>query len=63
MADPTNSPPESVVETDVPEDFDWSMLSMRDPMAMVCQRTSGLPCGRTVDLLVRGQFISLSADN
>ena len=35
MADPTNSPPESVVATDVPEDFDWSMLSMRDPMAMV----------------------------
>ena len=28
-----------------------------------CQRTAGLPCGRTVDLLAGGHVISLSADN
>jgi len=28
-----------------------------------CQRTPGLPCGRTVDLPVGGQFISLPADS
>jgi hypothetical protein len=35
----------------------------QDPRWAECQRTLGLPCGRTVDLLAGGQFISLSADN
>jgi hypothetical protein len=35
MADPPNSQPESVVKTDAPGGFDWSMLSVQDPMAMV----------------------------
>ncbi|MEP6526601.1 MAG: DinB family protein [Nocardioidaceae bacterium] len=35
MTEPTNSPPEAAVETDMPEEFNWSMLSVPDPMAMV----------------------------
>ncbi|MGH3778241.1 MAG: hypothetical protein ACRDRR_21300 [Pseudonocardiaceae bacterium] len=31
------------------------------PLALVCQGTARLPCGRTVDLPVGGQLISLSA--
>jgi catechol 2,3-dioxygenase-like lactoylglutathione lyase family enzyme len=31
-------------------------------MSEVCQGTSGLPCGRSDDLLVGGQLISLRAD-
>jgi hypothetical protein len=35
MSDLTNSAPESAAESGAPEEFDWSMLSMQDPMAMV----------------------------
>ncbi|GAA3515177.1 hypothetical protein GCM10022262_42760 [Georgenia daeguensis] len=36
-------------------------LSQRQIAEEFCQRTVGCPCGRTGDLPVGGQFISLSA--
>jgi hypothetical protein len=35
MTDPTNAPLESAGETDMPEEFDWSMLSGQDAKAIV----------------------------
>src|SRR5699024_3613958 len=45
----------------IPSGFCYTAF-ITDVFTRRCQRSPGLPCGRSCDLPVRGQFISLWAD-